>query len=365
MERAGNILSAIFDSTNDVWFLVAPDYSILFFNKKAYENGKLLHNRELKAGDNILDYARDTKNEIDVKFVRGFERAINGEIVKTEEKIEYALHSIWVATKYIPVYEADVLLGISITVEDVTPQKLLEEERFRQQEEIIELSNKREEFINIASHELKTPLTSLKSSIQIISRKIQQLSGQDEIKVFVRRSEESVNKLNMLIKSLLDSSKITKGELFLNKRRFNLFHMIESCCSHILIDGDRKILVNGSRDLEVFADPEKLEQVVINFVTNAIKYAPETKEVLVDIERMDTEVKVSVRDAGQGIAADKLDHLFKRYYQGDPSVHHYSGMGLGLYIAEGIIRQHHGSIGVESEISKGSTFWFCIPIECK
>ena len=139
MEKTGNILRAIFDSNDDVWFFVAPDYSILFFNNKAAEGGLQYHNRVLTAGDNILDYAKDTKNSVDEVFVKNFKKALDGQIVKEEQHIQYGNSSIWTRSKFIPVYHEDVLQGISLTVEDITREKLMAEEQIKFQQEILVL----------------------------------------------------------------------------------------------------------------------------------------------------------------------------------------------------------------------------------
>ena len=115
-------------------------------------------------------------------------------------------------------------------------------------------------------------------------------------------------------------------------------------------------------ELQVYADAERVNQVVINFVNNAIKYAPESKEIKINIEKVTDMAKVSVSDKGPGISADKLTHLFDRYYRVDTSGVQYSGLGLGLYISAEIIKKHNGQIGVDSELGKGSTFWFTLPL---
>lgn len=102
--------------------------------------------------------------------------------------------------------------------------------------------------------------------------------------------------------------------------------------------------------------------MVINFVNNAIKYAPKSKEILINIERLNDKAKISVIDKGPGIASDEISHLFKRYYQVDHKGGQYSGLGLGLYICAEVIKKHNGEIGVESELGKGSAFWFTLPL---
>ncbi|MBC8112507.1 MAG: ATP-binding protein, partial [Verrucomicrobia bacterium] len=122
------------------------------------------------------------------------------------------------------------------------------------------------------------------------------------------------------------------------------------------------IKTEGDMQVKVYADAARIDQVVINFVNNAVKYASGSKEIRICIEKVDDMAKVSVIDKGQGIPKEKLLHLFDRFYRVDSSGSQYSGLGLGLYISSEIIKKHNGQIGVESELGKGSTFWFTLPV---
>jgi len=363
MERTGAILRAIFDSTDDVWFFVSPNYSVIVFNHKALENSKILHGREIRAGDDMLYYARDTQNNIDKTFVENFEKALAGNIVRNEQKICYNSATIWTRSKYIPVYEGDRMLGISITVEDITKHKILEEAQARHQDEILALSNKREEFINIASHELKTPLTTLKASFQLVNKALEKGAEFSEVKTFLDSMNKSLNKLQSLFNDLTDTSKIESDSLNLHKSVFNLAELCELCCDHVRMEKTHKIEITGDKELDIYADKPKIDQVIVNLVNNAVKYAPDSELIKISILRLPVHAKVMVTDYGPGIRPEKINLLFKRYYQGDIEERHFSGMGLGLYIAEGIIKKHGGSIGVDSEPGEGSTFWFSLPLK--
>ena len=117
--------------------------------------------------------------------------------------------------------------------------------------------------------------------------------------------------------------------------------------------------------LEVYADIQRLDQVLTNLVNNAVKYAPESNRINLRIEQIKGFIKVSVQDYGIGIPPEKLRRIFDRYYRVDLSGNQISGLGLGLYISAEIIRRHGGEINIESELGKGSTFWFTIPAEVK
>ncbi|MDR6944058.1 sensor histidine kinase [Mucilaginibacter pocheonensis] len=235
------------------------------------------------------------------------------------------------------------LLG---TIIDITSEKLVERHK--------------DDFISIASHELKTPITSLKISLQLLDRMKEELSG--TLRGLVLQANRSINKIVLLVDDLLNASKTYKDQLDLKKTPFNLYKVIEECINQLRIERLHEIIINGPRALEINADAERIERVIVNLLSNAIKYAPSSKKITIQIEQMNAIAKVSVIDQGNGIAPEKLPLLFDRYYQGSSEREHYSGLGLGLFISAEIIKKHGGEIGVVSEEGKGSTFWFTVPV---
>src|SRR6187402_1231560 len=229
-------------------------------------------------------------------------------------------------------------------------------------EDITEKYNLRlqkEEFISVASHELKTPITSLQATIQIINKMVtEETVISDNLRKMAGNAERHTKKLNHLVGDLLNSTKIEKGQLALNKNMFTLSDVIDGCCSHIQLNGDHHIKYTGDHSLKVMADQNKIDQVLVNLVNNAVKYAPDSDEIVVHAEKIDGFTKVSISDKGPGIPPDSLDKLFDRYYRVDEHKKQISGLGLGLYISSEIIKRHGGQIGVESELGVGSTFWF-------
>ncbi|RYU91954.1 PAS domain S-box protein [Mucilaginibacter terrigena] len=225
------------------------------------------------------------------------------------------------------------------------------------------LQQQKDDFISVASHELKTPMTSLKASIQILDKLIKTNSNPEKVTVFIEKANTSLIKMQHLIESLLNVSKITAGQLALNKSEFKVSEMINESCDHIRLAGDHHLVLTGDVDVKIHADRGKIEQVVVNLVNNAVKYAPLSKTIMIDIIKRSRSVKISVQDFGEGISYDKIPHLFERYYRVDSTGLQYSGLGLGLYISAEIVERHGGKIGVNSEAGKGSTFWFTIPVQ--
>jgi signal transduction histidine kinase len=166
----------------------------------------------------------------------------------------------------------------------------------------------------------------------------------------------------VLIDDLLNASRANAGQLHINPQNFIMADIIEECCHAVRAGEIFTIKIEGDKKLEVYADAIRIDQIVINLVNNAIKYAPKSKEIKIRIEKINDMAKVSVIDKGPGIQPEKLGYLFDRYYRVDSSGSQYTGLGLGLYICAEIIKKHNGQIGADSELGKGSTFWFTLPL---
>jgi len=223
------------------------------------------------------------------------------------------------------------------------------------------IQQQKDDFISIASHELKTPITSLKLSLELLSKMKENLS-EAMITKLITQANKSLDKFIVLIDDLLNASRANEGQLHLTKSFFNVSRVIDNCCYYVRLEGIYEIKTEGDLSVKVNADEARIEQIIINFINNSIKYAPESKKIRIKIEKLPNEVKVSVIDKGPGIPTENIPHLFSRYYRVDSGGTQYSGLGLGLYISAEIIKKHNGQIGVESNIGKGSIFWFTLPL---
>jgi PAS domain S-box-containing protein len=226
-----------------------------------------------------------------------------------------------------------------------------------------QLQLRKDEFISVASHELKTPITSLSASMQILQKLVKTDSASDKVPVFVNKASNNLNKLIHLLDDLLNVTKIQQGQLALNINRFDIVELIKDCCGHINPTNDYEFIFLGDEELMVYADYRRIDQVMINLIGNAIKYSPSSKRIEITVMHDDERATVCVRDFGIGINPQKLPHLFDRYYRVDAFGHQFSGLGLGLYISSEIIGRHNGKIGVDSTVGNGSNFWFSIPID--
>ena len=220
---------------------------------------------------------------------------------------------------------------------------------------------RRDDFLSVAAHELKTPITVLKVNLQLLERIKSQLES-PKAKQLIEGASASMNKVNILVEDLLNVSKHSGGRLELQKNWFDIAQILDTCCSHVRIEGNHELFVTGEKHLKVFADEHRIEQVLVNLVNNAVKYAPDSKEIHLILEKTDQYAKISVKDFGPGISQQQLPKLFDRYWQADKSSSSYTGLGLGLSICAEIIERHGGKIGVESTLDQGSIFWFTLPL---
>jgi two-component system sensor histidine kinase/response regulator len=236
-------------------------------------------------------------------------------------------------------------------------EALLEEIEFRKKAE-----RKKDEFISIASHELKTPLTSVKGYVQLLERSVDK-GDIPTVKRHLEKAQLQLDKLNDLIADLLDISKIESGKLKFNKKSFDLDLLMESIMEIIhQSNPEFRIIKTGAISQPVFADEMRIEQVIVNFLTNAIKYAPGTDEVHVHLAVDGDRVLVSVKDFGIGIHPEQQNNVFDKFYRVEETAIHFQGLGIGLYISAEIIRRHGGTLGVNSVFGEGSEFYFNIPL---
>ncbi|MDP9078983.1 MAG: PAS domain-containing protein [Bacteroidota bacterium] len=237
----------------------------------------------------------------------------------------------------------------------------------RKQKEIsmqleLKLQKQKDEFTNLASHELRTPITSLRATLQLMNRIIHEKQiDDDRIIELAKNAERHSKKLGSLVDDLLITTVLPNEELVLNKSTFSFSEVIEGCCNHISMNGTHTIEKTGDMTLKLCADQHKIDQVMINLLNNAVKYAPNSKSILIAVEQEVNFIKVSVTDKGIGIAGNNIQSIFKRFKKIDNGQFSQSGLGLGLYICSEIIRRHGGEIGVDSILGQGSCFWFTIP----
>jgi signal transduction histidine kinase len=226
-----------------------------------------------------------------------------------------------------------------------------------------EATNIRDEFISIASHELKTPLTSLKLQTQMTRRQIKspEQMSYEKMKKQLDYTINQIDRLNKLVDDMLDVSRISTGKLLIKKTNFNLSELLEELVERFLPQFEAvKCTVHREIYPEVYGvwDSYKIEQVINNLLSNAIRYSPH-KNIFISLSKSETHAILKVQDEGMGIAEHNLERIFERFERISSVI---SGLGLGLYITRQIVNLHNGSIKVESQLGVGSTFIIELPL---
>jgi signal transduction histidine kinase len=183
-------------------------------------------------------------------------------------------------------------------------------------------------------------------------------------KQFVQKTLGNINKLERLVKDLLDVSKIQSGQLQLEMKEFDMDELLnETMNASQMVSETHKIIRKGALLNEmVYGDRQRIEQVLLNLLSNAIKYSPGENTVIVETEKTEKELIIKIRDYGIGVAPEEQTNIFERFYRSNTVAVHISGFGLGLYICRDIINRHYGRIWVESN-GKGSVFNFSLPLK--
>lgn len=229
-----------------------------------------------------------------------------------------------------------------------------------------ELERRKDEFISMASHELKTPVTTVKLYAEILRNEFREKKNLEHLG-YVDNMISQIDSLTRLINELLDISKIQAGKLEMHKEIFILEELIKETVDRVkLLNKTHEIEFQSNERTTVFGDRHKIGQVIINLLTNAIRYSPDNPKIEVKTLSKDNTVTVFVKDHGIGIRKDEQNKIFDRFYQiRDRQEKPFAGLGIGLYISSEIIKKHRGTISVDSTYKKGSTFYFTLPIERK
>lgn len=224
-----------------------------------------------------------------------------------------------------------------------------------------QLQSQKDKFLGIASHELKTPLTSLKIYTQFIEKNLVKQNDLKNAQV-ARKMDDQIDLLTNLISDLLDVTKIQNGKIQLNESEFDFDQLAEEIVYEQQMVASHKIILHPSKVGKIFADRHRVSQVMSNLISNAVKYSPDADQVIVSTGLIDNNVTFCVRDFGIGIPEDKQSKVFEQYYRVSSSEEHtFPGLGLGLYISSEIIKRTGGKIYMSSNEEKGSDFCFEIP----
>jgi PAS domain S-box-containing protein len=241
------------------------------------------------------------------------------------------------------------IIGLSKIARDITEKKLDE--------------TRKNDFIGMVSHELKTPLTSLGAIIQVANAKLKN-SEDSFLAGAMQKANQQVKRMSAMINGFLNISRLESGKIHIEKQDFDMETLISDVIEEAnLTVSTHLIYLSHCPPLPVSADRDKIGSVISNLISNAIKYSPKGKKIEVSCATKDNQVIVSVKDEGMGIKPDDLDKIFDRYYRVETNhTRHIAGFGIGLYLSSEIIERHGGKVWAESQSGVGSTFYFSLPL---
>jgi PAS domain S-box-containing protein len=344
-------LASLVESSSDAIWSRTLDHKILSWNKGA----EMMYGYTAKEviGKHIDTFVipEDKKAELDEIT----QRILNGESIQSIESVRITKDKrrIDVSMTMSPLKDPQGnIIGISAIVRNITAQ--------------IEQAKLKDEFISMASHELKTPITSMKMFLDILHN---YLSKDENLEAlgYVNRIKDQANKIRDLVNDLLDVSRIETGKLRFNTEKFLLdeilFDTIEGMQPAVR---KHALIYTQNEKLPIYGDRFRIYQVITNLLNNAVKYSPKKERIIISAKKKDDQAIVSVQDFGIGIAKDKQEKIFEKLYQvTEPDVKTFPGLGMGLYISSEIVKRHNGRMWVKSQKGKGSTFYFSLPLAKK
>lgn len=224
-----------------------------------------------------------------------------------------------------------------------------------------ELEKEREDIIGFITHELRNPLSNV-LLLNEVMREAVKTKDLNLVEEMIKRSEKNAQRMNKMIGGLYNATKVSSGQLSFEFSNFLFIDMVKEAVETVqVLEPSFKITVEGDGNFMVFADRYRMIQVITNYLSNAIKYSNQSKEVILSISAADNMVTVAVKDNGLGISKKHLPYVFDRFFRLEQS-RNIEGIGLGLYLCRQIIHGHNGQVWVESQVNEGSTFFFSLPL---
>lgn len=340
-------LRLLADHITQMTWTCMPDGRANFFNERWYDYTGLGFEQSMGWGWRETIHPDDIGN-----FMNNYREALqNGGTFEVENRYRRGKDGVyrWHLNRAMPLKNenGEIILWVG-TATDIEEQKR-------------ELERK-DEFIGVASHELKTPLTSLKGYLQLIL-----LQQKDElpatVKQYINKAVIALGKLQFLVDDLLDMSKIKAGRLNYNLDIINLKDVISTCAENAThMNPSYTFEVENKEDFMIKGNAERIEQVLMNLINNAVKYSNGRHMVVIKSFKHGNCARVAVRDFGIGLSEEQKLKVFERFYRVEDKKNMTSGLGMGLYISSEIINTHNGKIGVESKPGEGSTFYFDLPL---
>lgn len=346
------LYDAITSSTPDLMFVFDLNYHFTYANEALLKMwGKKTLDEAIGKGLRELGYEEwhAQMHEQEIDQVIETKKTIRGKV-----PYNHATHGKRIYDYlFVPVFNKnDEVVAVAVTMRDIT--------------EIVELSRQKDEFLGIASHELKTPVTSIKAYGQVLQTMFKR-KGEIKAVESLQKMDAQINKLTNLIGDLLDVTKIQSGRLEFHEDYFDFNELVNEVVDELQLTTERhKLHKKLDQAINIYGNRDRIGQVIINLITNAIKYSPHTKDINIITTVNKNKISLCVQDFGAGIPNEKQEKIFERFFRvSGPNYNTVPGLGLGLYISSEIIKRQGGRIWVESIEGEGSTFCFELPTQSK
>ncbi|MEM9855713.1 MAG: chemotaxis protein CheB [Bacteroidota bacterium] len=349
IEEEHQFMRAISETLPEHVWVLTPNGEIEFINESALNYFGLKRLRSLKSIEKRVHPEDREKFSSKVSKALTDLKKIGLEYRIQSDSGEYCWHMLHAR----PMLDSEGnLTKVIVSSTDINEQKVVQKNK--------------DDFMGVASHELKTPLTSVKAYTQLLQDHLEN-SDDDLAKSYLERSNSSVIKLEKFVSDILDISRIQRGKLTLEKSEFSLNKLVQEVVDNLQFTAtDHKLITElGSKEIMIHADRSRIEQVLVNLINNAIKYSPKADEVLISIKRKIDDVELTVQDFGVGISSSDINNIFDRFYRVSEHQNKISGLGIGLNVAKEIMHLHNGDITVESKLHEGSIFYVTIPLPTK
>lgn len=346
LELQSRLHKAITDSTPDLIYAFDLNARFIFANKALLKMwGRTMQD---SIGKSLLEIGYEPwhaeMHEKEIEHIKETKETVRGEVAFPHATLGRRIYDYI----FVPVLDAEGnITTIAGTTRDIT--------------EMRQLLRQKDEFLGIASHELKTPVTSIKAYGQVLQTIFERKKDPTSVAA-LQKMDSQVNKLTGLIQDLLDVTKIQAGKMLFNKETFNVSNLVTELVDELQLTTQKHTIIKKlDTTIEVFGDRERIGQVITNFITNAIKYSPLADKIEIELYMVESDIIVSVKDFGIGIPIEMQGFIFEQFYRVSASHSTIPGLGIGLYISSEIIKRIGGKIWVESEPGAGSTFYFSLP----
>ncbi len=342
-------LSSIIQTVRESLLVLDPDFRVVSVNSYFLKTFKVTEEETIgkilyELGNHQWDI--EPLREMLIKILPTNNPVIDFEV---DHDFPYIGRKLMLLNAYRIEFEGQYKDRILLAIEDITDKR--------------EIDRRKDDFLSIASHELKTPLTTIKTLVQLLERMLDK-GIDDKFRSTLHKVSVNIERLNNLITELLDTSKIHSGNIEINRKPFDINALVHETVENSLynVSSSHEIEIKGTTEAIVEGDEIKISQVLNNIVSNAVKYSPGQRKIEILLGNVGNFVKVSVKDFGVGIDYDDKSKIFERFFRVKDVQQKFSGLGIGLYVSQEIIKMHGGTIWVESELGSGSVFSFTLPI---